>query len=261
MDDPLAVVVFSGGMDSTVLAYYVKSLGYKLHLVSFNYGQKHRKELNAAKRTAEKLKARHDIIDLTGITKQLGQSGSSLVSDQEVPEGSYDAENMKSTVVPNRNMVMISVASAVAVAEEADSVFIGVHAGDHTIYPDCRPRFLKAVNAAVVIGNAGFGVLPDIKEVEKPVEYVRAPFIYSTKGQIAYTGLELEVPFIDTWSCYKGGDRHCGRCGTCVERLEAIDWATREFNSDNGLDKNTKWDFTRYEDTEYWKEALTNAHS
>jgi 7-cyano-7-deazaguanine synthase len=108
-----------------------------------------------------------------------------------------------------------------------------------------------------VIGNSGFGPLPELSEMAVPSDYVIAPFIHSTKANIAYTGIELGVPFEDTWSCYKGADRHCGKCGTCVERLEAIDTATREYREDLRLHPDFVWDHTRYDNKTYWKEALS----
>ena len=162
--------------------------------------------------------------------------GSSLTTSNEVPDGHYAAENMQSTVVPNRNMVMISIAVAVAVAEYADTVFTGVHAGDHFIYPDCRKEFISAVGVAARLANEGFGAF----------QRVSAPYADMSKADIAYRALELDVPLDETWSCYKGGDVHCGRCGTCVERLESIDVALKAFG---GRDN------TKYADLKYWKEV------
>jgi 7-cyano-7-deazaguanine synthase len=250
-----AVVVFSGGLDSTTLAYYVRSQGYDLHLVSFDYGQRHSKELVYAAKTALVLDARHDIVDLSSITPLLAAGGSSLVSGTDVPEGHYAADNMKATVVPNRNMIMLSIAGGIAVAENAEMVATGVHAGDHFIYPDCRPRFINAANAAIVLGNSGFGSIPETLEGYKPMRFISTPFIDMTKAQIAFTALELGVHFEDTWSCYKGGDRHCGKCGTCVERLEAISQAVEMYVEEGG--QLTHWpDLTDYEDRNYWKTAL-----
>lgn len=244
------VVVFSGGMDSTVLLYRALQDYNVSSAVSFNYGQRHSKELEYAKRTCEELNLKHHIIDLSqsGITEALSQSGSSLIDmTSSVPDGHYAEENMKSTVVPNRNMIMLSIALGIAVSEGAQAVATGVHAGDHFIYPDCRPSFLLATALAGYLGNEGFGKL-----WRSPVW---APFVHKTKADIAFTGFEIGVPFEKTWSCYKGGEKHCGRCGTCVERLEAIHEALERVIE---LQKSGSWgpilpaDQTQYEDEEFW---------
>lgn len=250
------VVVFSGGMDSTVLLYDLFDLvgGHEnpelLTAVSFNYGQRHKKELEFAKRTTKELGLKHHIIDLwsSGYTDAIASSGSSLVSDTEVPDGHYAEDTMKTTVVPNRNMVMLAIAGSIAVAENANFVATAVHSGDHFIYPDCRPSFVSAMNVALHEGNRDFGSLDSSP--------ILAPFIYKTKEEIAYRGLELGVPFENTWSCYKGDAKHCGTCGTCVERLEAIHLAAEKFNyamyHEDGI---SPFDATEYEDTKFWKEV------
>lgn len=151
-----------------------------------------------------------------------------------MPEGSYDAESMKATVVPNRNMIMLALAAGFAVAENAQFIATAVHAGDHAIYPDCRPDFIGKLEAAIKSGNEGF-IDPNFE--------IRTPYLYKTKTEIAKRAGELDVPIDLTWSCYKGGAYHCGRCGTCVERLEAISQAGVE-------------DKTIYMDSEFWKEAV-----
>lgn len=235
-----AVVILSGGLDSTTLLYDVRQK-HEVIAVSFNYGQRHKKELEYAAATCKKLGIEHKIIDLwsSGFTEALAASNSSLVTDTDVPEGHYAEENMKQTVVPNRNMVMLSIAVSVAVAEGAVFVFTGVHAGDHAVYPDCRPEFIRNVSAAAVVGNEGFGDFQGIV----------APYVYITKADIALQALELDVPLYETWSCYKGGDIHCGKCGTCVERLEAINEAIERF------ERYDAGDGTEYEDDEYWKKV------
>lgn len=207
-----AVCVVSGGMDSATLAYFYKKLSYDLILVGFDYGQRHKKELNQLKEIGSLLNADVRIIDLTNLTKEL--HGSSLTSPEvAVPDGHYAKETMKATVVPNRNAIMLSIATGIAVAEKADCVATGIHAGDHFIYPDCRPDFFIPFAEAMIMGNDGFS---------HPEFTLNAPFINKTKGEIAKLGADLGVPFEKTWSCYKGGDIHCGRCGTCVERVEAF---------------------------------------
>jgi 7-cyano-7-deazaguanine synthase len=205
------VAIYSGGMDSTALLYHLRAEGHEVTALSVDYGQTHRRELDSARRICESIGLRHDIADLRGITHLLG--GNSLTDTSiEVPEGHYAAENMKATVVPNRNMIMLSVAIGYAITLRALYVAYGAHAGDHTIYPDCRPEFAAAVNTAAM--------LADWHQVE-----LLRPFVRMTKAEIAKRGAELEVPFGLTWSCYKGGDVHCGRCGTCVERREAFEVA------------------------------------
>lgn len=202
------VAIYSGGMDSTVLLYHLKTAGYGVTALSIDYGQRHRKELDSARTICELNELRHEVADLRGIAHLLG--GSSLTDERiDVPEGHYADENMKVTVVPNRNMIMLSVAVGYAITLRAPYVAYGAHAGDHTIYPDCRPEFASAMSTAAM--------LADWHQVE-----LLRPFIKLTKAEIAKRGSELNVPFELTWSCYKGGNLHCGRCGTCVERREAF---------------------------------------
>jgi 7-cyano-7-deazaguanine synthase len=199
----------------------------EVHGISFNYGQRHKKELEFAAKLldvrpsdAEKgvrtkhILSSHEVVDLTKITKLI--SNSSLTSKEiDVPDGRYDDESMKITVVPNRNMMMLAIATAYAVNIGATSgVWTGVHGGDHFIYPDCRPGFINATNNAVVHGNDGF-----IRWVDQAIN---APFINVGKEKVCEFGNDLGVDWKSTWSCYKGGDIHCGKCGTCVERKEAF---------------------------------------
>lgn len=239
------VVVVSGGLDSTTLLYLARHCpgDNEIYAISFNYGQRHLKELDYARKSCGVLGVNHEVVDLTNITKLLGAGGSSLVSDAEVPDGHYAAENMKQTVVPNRNMIMASIAAGYAVAMDADRLWLGVHAGDHFIYPDCRPAFFNHLNIAVVLGNEGFGKIPEIKNNDRLPSFVLTPFIHSTKNDIASEAVSLGVPLEDTWSCYKGGINHCGRCGTCVERQEAI--------ASTGV-----VDPTVYDDPNYWLKVV-----
>ena len=236
--NPKALVVSSGGLDSTVAIYDMINQGCEVATISFDYGQRHKKELDFAAATASRLDLRHHSIDLSGLSSVLAESGSSLVSEEAVPEGHYAEDNMKKTVVPNRNMMMLAVAGSVAVSTDCNFIVTGVHAGDHAVYPDCRPRFISLVSDALVQGNAGFG----------DMRGVLAPFVHMSKTEIAHLGMDLHVPFESTWSCYKGGEIHCGKCGTCVERLEAI--------HDAGADE---YDQTEYADVKFWKEAIANA--
>jgi len=209
------VLIASGGMDSATLAYDYAARGADIHMLTFDYGQRHARECGAAAALSKRIGARWSLMPISWLGGML--AGSSLTdASVPVPHGHYAADNMRSTVVPNRNMVMLSLAAAVAVSEDADVIGTAVHAGDHFIYPDCRPQFIDAVDLAIRVGNAGFG---------SPALRVEAPFLLWTKAAIAARGAVLGVPFADTWSCYEGGDVHCGKCGTCVERREAFDLA------------------------------------
>lgn len=209
-----AIVVLSGGMDSVTLLHRVAKEGYYPLPISFNYGQKHKKELHFAETWANAFAVPWKLVDLSSINVLL--QSSALVGKDEVPEGHYAAENMKATVVPNRNMIMLSIAAAYAVDQKAELVATGVHAGDHDIYPDCRPDFINACNTTIIEGNEGF-----INESF----HLYAPYIYQRKEDIARDGQSLGVDWKRTWSCYKGGVLHCGKCGTCVERKEAFEKA------------------------------------
>ncbi len=210
-----AIAIVSGGLDSVTLAYVLRSEGYDLHLLSFDYGQRHSKELDFAALCARRLQAEHTVVDLSGLGALL--KGSALTEEGiEVPEGHYAAPNMAITVVPNRNAIMLAIAYGAAVAEQVDVVAAGFHGGDHFIYPDCRPEFVEAFDTMERRAVDGFGK-PDLR--------LYAPFVNIGKHDIVARGARLDVPFHETWSCYKGGERHCGRCGTCVERREAFELA------------------------------------
>lgn len=204
-----AVIILSGGMDSTTLLYDILSQGYQAHALSVNYNQRHSKELEFAQKTCKKLNVPHKVIDLSVLGKEL-LSGSALTSkDLKVPEGGYKEENMKLTVVPNRNMILLSLAIGYAVTLGAKKVFYGAHAGDHTIYPDCRREFVDAMKGVASLANW------------EPVG-LEAPYLNLDKGDIAIKGKGLGVDYSLTWTCYNGGEKACGKCGACRERLEAF---------------------------------------
>lgn len=207
-----AVAIVSGGMDSATLLYHLISKGYQVHVVSFDYGQRHKKELDAAALFCKRLSVQHTILNLAFIQPLL--TGSALTDQTvDVPHGYYAEENMRLTVVPNRNMMMLSIAGAIAVAEKANILALAVHAGDHFIYPDCRPEFIEAMNQALQVGNEGHSA-SDFQ--------LYAPYLHVTKVEIAQEGARLGVPYEDTWTCYEGGAIHCGVCGSCQERRDGF---------------------------------------
>ena len=203
------LVICSGGLDSVSLAEITARQGDLSRLVSFDYGQRHRKELDFATLCARRLGVPHHLIDMRPIGTAL--TGSALTDDIDVPDGHYAEETMKITIVPNRNAIMLTIAYGLAAANGDGAVAIAVHGGDHFIYPDCRPGFTRAfdqMQRAALEGYADVALL--------------APFVDQTKADIVRAGAEADTPFDQTWSCYKGGAVHCGRCGTCVERREAF---------------------------------------
>ncbi|SMG21857.1 7-cyano-7-deazaguanine synthase QueC [Paracoccus sp. J56] len=226
------LVVCSGGLDSVTLAHMVAARGELSRLISFDYGQRHRKELEFAVATAWQLEVPHHVIDLRGVGAALG--GSALTGGAEVPDGHYVEETMRITVVPNRNAIMLTIAFGVAASMGDEAVAIAVHGGDHFIYPDCRPAFTQAfqhMQDAALDGYARITLL--------------TPFVHRTKADIVAEGARHNTPFAATWSCYRGGKQHCGRCGTCVERREAFQLA--------GVP-----DPTTYEDPDFWLQAVAD---
>lgn len=205
------VVVFSGGLDSTTLLHYVKSLGYEVYGLSFYYGQRHKKELEYAEYWAKKLCKEWKLIDLS-FMKEIASNSALTDYSKEVPHEHYTHENQKITVVPNRNMVMLSIAIAWAENLGAEAVFFGPHSNDYAIYPDCRPEFVEALDKASRLGTYN-----SIR--------VEAPFVSIKKWQIVKLGDSLGVDFSKTWSCYEGKEKHCGKCATCQERKEAFEIA------------------------------------
>ncbi|MBR9908656.1 MAG: 7-cyano-7-deazaguanine synthase QueC [Gammaproteobacteria bacterium] len=201
------VVIYSGGMDSfTVLNHAIKN-GHEVYALSFNYGQRHVRELDAAANVCTSLNIPHKVVDITAINSLL--AGSSLTSDIDIPEGHYEAESMQSTVVPNRNMILLSLAIGYAVSIGADAVYYGAHSGDHAIYPDCRPEFVEKMNDVSLIANY------------EPVR-IEVPFLRNDKAEILAAGLAMRLDYSQTWTCYNGREKACGKCGACMERLEAF---------------------------------------
>ena len=201
-----SVIIVSGGMDSVTLLYDMKD---RIALaISFDYGSNHNaKEIAFAKLHCERLGIKHIVIGL-GFMHQYFKS-SLLEGADAIPEGHYASENMKSTVVPFRNGIMLSIAAGIAESNDLKYVMMANHGGDHTIYPDCLPEFVKAMSDAT-----NFGTYPGVQ--------ILAPYTDITKTDIARRGKQLGIDYAETWSCYKGGEKHCGKCGTCVERKEAL---------------------------------------
>lgn len=205
------VVLCSGGMDSVTALYWARKHHQVAAVLSFDYGAKHNhREIPFAAGHADRLKLRHVIVPLDFMGRHF--KSDLLKSGGPVPEGHYTDENMKRTVVPFRNGIMLAVAGGLAESTGAQGLVIAAHGGDHAIYPDCREDFMAGMAAALKAGT------------HAQVELLR-PFIALNKGQIAAEGAKLGVDFARTWSCYVGGAQHCGRCGTCVERREAFQLA------------------------------------
>lgn len=201
-----SAIIVSGGMDSITLLYDHKdeiALG-----ISFDYGSNHNaREIPFAKMHCEQLGIKHITINLDFMHQYF--KSSLLDGAEAIPEGHYADDNMKSTVVPFRNGIMLAIAIGIAESNNLDQVFIANHGGDHTIYPDCRPEFINAIDAAATAGTYN-----NVKVI--------APYTKITKSDIARIGKRLGIDYAETWSCYKGGEVHCGKCGTCVERKEAL---------------------------------------
>lgn len=201
-----AAIIVSGGMDSITLLYEHKdeiAVG-----ISFDYGSNHNaREIPFAKMHCERLGIKHITIPLDFMHQYF--KSSLLTGADTIPEGHYEDENMKSTVVPFRNGIMLAIAVGIAESNGLTEVFIANHGGDHAIYPDCRPGFIRAISDATQAGTY------------VGVEVV-APYTQLTKTEIVKRGAQLGIDYAETWSCYKGGNVHCGKCGTCVERHEAF---------------------------------------
>ncbi len=202
-----AVLIYSGGLDSTTLLYeYKESIALA---VSFDYGSKHNeREIAFARLNCEKLGVEHIVIPLEFMQKYFRSS--LLKGGEDIPEGSYDDSNMQSTVVPFRNGIMLAIAAGLAESRGLDAIMMANHGGDHAIYPDCRPEFVDAFGKAVEAGTYN-GVK------------LLSPYCDITKRDIALRGKALGIDYSLTYSCYKGGEKHCGKCGTCTERKEALE--------------------------------------
>lgn len=205
---PKAVVIYSGGMDSFTVLHRALRQGYEVHALSFHYGQRHAKELDVARRVCQRLEIAHQVVDIQSIHSLIDNSA--LTDAQRpMPEGEYASDNLAATVVPNRNMILLSLAIAQAVNIGADICFYGAHGGDHVLYPDCRPEFVERMNAVAAIANFS------------PV-IIDAPYLRRGKAEILADGLAMGLDYADTWTCYQGGERACGQCGSCRERLVAF---------------------------------------
>lgn len=224
------LVVCSGGLDSVTLAYQVAAEHHLLGLLTFDYGQRHHKEIEFAALAASRLGVPHRVVDIAHVGALL--SSSLTDSEQVVPEGHYAADNMAATVVPNRNAIMLTMAFGLADSMGAEAVGIAVHGGDHFIYPDCRPEFIAA-----------FANMQALALGKTPAIELFSPYLHISKGDIAKQSIKFNVPIHETWSCYNGQAQHCGRCGTCVERLEALHAAGAN-------------DSTEYADSDFWQTAI-----
>ncbi len=236
-----ALVVCSGGLDSVTLAYKVAKQASLHAILSFNYGQRHLKELDFARLCADRLGVSHTLIDLSQLGEHLVSALTPASTNKhgqniEIPDGHYAESSMKDTVVPNRNAIMMTIAYGLAASQQADTVAMAVHGGDHFIYPDCRPDFIQSFETMQKLA------LADIADVT-----LYTPFLDKDKTDIARQAAELNVPIADTWSCYKGREKHCGRCGTCVERREALHLANLP-------------DPTEYEDADFWQSVVNTKH-
>ncbi len=201
-------VLLSGGMDSVTALHDARAAHEVTACLSFDYGSKHNaRELPFARLHAQRLGIRHETADLSLVGRLFVSD--LLISGGDIPEGHYADESMRRTVVPFRNGLMLAVAAGFAESTGADAVVIGAHGGDHAVYPDCREPFLAAMESAMREGTYA-GIL------------LLRPFVGIDKAAIVRRGAELGVDYALTWSCYKGGESHCGACGTCVERREAF---------------------------------------
>lgn len=207
-----AVIVASGGIDSTTLLYKLVREGFEVYVLTFIYGQKHLKEIEYAKSIAGTLGVNHRVVDLSAMKILL--SGSALTDSSvdvpEVPETIEHYETLQSTIVPNRNAIFLSIAIGYAVSLKSNHIYFGAHFSDRGVYPDCRKEFVEAFQTAERLANDNMEMV------------IGAPFVDMDKSDIVRLGVELEVPFKETWTCYKGGEKHCGVCSSCRERKRAF---------------------------------------
>ena len=203
-----AVIIYSGGMDSRTVLAKAQWMDREVHALSMYYGQRHNKELECAKQVCAELRIPHKIIDLE-FMMDLASHSSLTNSNIDVPEGHYEDESMRDTVVPNRNMIFIALATSYAINISADEVWYGAHSGDHAIYPDCRPRFIYDMQLA--LNSCHY----------EPIKLV-VPYEDGTKKDILKEGFTMGVDYSKTWTCYNGRAKACGKCGSCQERLEAF---------------------------------------
>lgn len=207
-----AVIIFSGGLDSTVLCYKAVADKLDVHALTIIYGQRHIREIDSSRKTAKLLGISHRVIDLSNINELL--QGSALTDSNieipEVPETAKHFETLKTTIVPNRNAIFLSVAIGYSESIMADKVFFGAHHSDRGVYPDCRKEFVEAFEAAERLATDNQNLT------------ITAPFVGMDKAEIVALGDKLGVPFENTWTCYAGGEIHCGSCSACNERKRAF---------------------------------------
>ncbi len=207
------IFILSGGLDSATALYTVRQEHEVVEALTFDYGQRHRREIASAQKICETVGLKHRVVDVRNLQELL--PGSSLTSsDIATPHGHYEDENMKQTIVPNRNAIFLNIAAGYAISQKIFAIGLWVHAGDHFIYPDCRPEFIASQEKTLSLAN-------DI------AFHLLAPFLHLSKTEIVKKGIALGVPFELTWTCYEGGQRACGKCGACIERIGAF--------RDNGL--------------------------
>jgi len=210
-----AVIIFSGGLDSTVLCYKTAADNFDVHALAILYGQRHSREIESAIKIAGLLGIKHKVIDLSSINELLQGSAltDSSVDVPEVPETTEHFATLKSTIVPNRNAIFLSIAIGYSGSIKANNVFFGAHHSDRGVYPDCRKEFIDAFEAAERLAN------------DNPALNISAPFVEMDKSEIVMLGDKLGVPFEHTWTCYVGGKLHCGVCSACNERKRAFNEA------------------------------------
>ena len=212
MNKQKVVLIVSGGIDSSTLIYKKVQEGYEVYALSFLYGQKHKREIESACKVCDTLNVAHKIIDISSLREILLGSAltDSKVEIPEVPETAEHYETLKTTIVPNRNSIFLSMAIGYAVSIGASHVFFGAHHSDRGVYPDCRREFVEAFQHAQRLA------------IDNSLLVVAAPFVNMNKSDVVKLGIELGVPYKETWSCYRGGEIHCGVCSSCRERKRAF---------------------------------------